>query len=137
MHFLFLSDGYNDVYPDFIGGEAFPDPEFGTYFRCQQEFGDYRLDFVFKLCFRGDHRLLAVECDGHDFHERTKEQAARDRARDRALLGAGIPVVRFTGSEIHRDPQGCADEVCDQLAWLNRELLAAHGIEPPRRQPRI
>ena len=46
---------------------------------------------------------LAVECDGHDFHDRTKERASRDRARDRRLQAAGITVFRFTGSDIHWD----------------------------------
>lgn len=135
-HLIFINDGYNEVRADFFPG-AFPDPDFGTYFRCQQRFRDYRLDFLFKLCLQGDYRLLAVECDGHNFHERTKEQAARDRSRDRVLVEAGVPVIRFTGSEIYGHPQHCADEVVNHLAALNRSLLAAHGLETPRKQPPI
>ena len=37
-------------------------------------------------------RQVVVECDGHDFHERTKEQAANDRERDRGLQGLGFSV---------------------------------------------
>ena len=55
--------------------------------------------------------LIAIECDGHDYHERTKEQAAKDRSRDRILLADGLRVVRFTGSEIYRDANSCAAEV--------------------------
>jgi hypothetical protein len=62
---------------------------------------------------------LIVECDGHDFHERTKQQAARDRARDRVAQLEGLPILRFTGSEIWNDPPGCADEV---LAFMERAL---------------
>lgn len=58
-----------------------------------------------------DKYVCIVECDGHDFHERTKEQAQRDRARDRAFQAAGIPVFRFTGSEIYASPTKCAREV--------------------------
>lgn len=54
---------------------------------------------------------IVVECDGHDFHERTKEQARRDKSRDRKLLAAGYRVMRFTGSELYRDADGCAREV--------------------------
>lgn len=61
---------------------------------------------------------LAVEIDGHDFHDRTKEQAAADRSRDRALLAAGYHPVRFTGSEVHADPAGCASEAIDVLISL-------------------
>ena len=56
---------------------------------------------------------LVIECDGHEFHERTKEQAARDRRRDRWFQTHGITVLRFTGSEIWTDPLGCIDQVCD------------------------
>jgi len=64
---------------------------------------------------------LVIECDGHDYHERTKEQAARDRSRDRALTAAGYHVLRFTGSEIWSDPWRCRDEiltVIERLAGL-------------------
>lgn len=53
---------------------------------------------------------LVIECDGHEFHDRTKQQAAYDRARDRELLLAGIHTIRFTGSEIHHDADRCAVE---------------------------
>lgn len=57
-----------------------------------------------------------IECDGHDFHERTKEQAARDRSRDRYALTRRRYMMRFTGSEIWRNPFGCADEVIDLVS---------------------
>jgi hypothetical protein len=63
---------------------------------------------------------LAVECDGHDYHERTAEQAARDKARDRALQALGWTVARFTGREIVADPLSVATAVeclCNQIAW--------------------
>lgn len=71
----------------------------------------YRLDFGLRLVDTHEDRpaiFVAVECDGHDFHERTREQAARDRARDRDLQSIGWIVARFTGSEIFRDPRECA-----------------------------
>ncbi len=62
-------------------------------------------------------RKLIVECDGHDFHERTKEQVARDRAKDRRAVMSGIDCFRFTGSEIWRDPWECAQQI---LEWANK-----------------
>lgn len=56
-------------------------------------------------------RRLIIECDGHDFHDRTKEQASKDRRRDRTAALAGIDVFRFTGSDIWRDPWGCATQI--------------------------
>lgn len=55
--------------------------------------------------------ICVVECDGHDYHEKTKEQAAHDRSRDRVFQSEGIPIFRFTGSEIHKDPRGCLNEI--------------------------
>lgn len=63
---------------------------------------------------------LIVECDGHDFHERTKEQAARDRSRDRLAQYHGLPVFRFTGSELWNDPVECATEV---LSFMERDPM--------------
>lgn len=84
----------------------------------QAEIGDYRVDFLVRLsrAWVGDRwvpfhkdadysfvRYVVIECDGHDFHERTKAQASRDRARDRDLLIAGYQTLRYTGTDIHAD----------------------------------
>jgi very-short-patch-repair endonuclease len=84
----------------------------------QARFGPYRVDFY--LWLRSDGETLGapsliVECDGHDFHDRTKRQASRDRARDRALLARCATVFRFTGADIYHDALGCAHECLDFL----------------------
>jgi very-short-patch-repair endonuclease len=56
---------------------------------------------------------FVVECDGHEFHEKTKEQAAQDKRRDRTLQSLGFKVFRFTGMEINNDVLSCAEEVFD------------------------
>lgn len=58
---------------------------------------------------------MAIELDGHDYHERTKDQARRDRERDRHLLRMGLVPIRFTGSEVYRDPFACAREALETL----------------------
>lgn len=65
---------------------------------------------------------LGVECDGHDFHDRTQQQASYDRARDREMLRAGLPVIRFTGSDIHHDADKCASDVVDILRSVEKAL---------------
>lgn len=77
----------------------------------------YRIDWH----LRAGTKELFVECDGHDFHERTKEQAERDRSRDREITTAGIPFLRFTGREIHRDAAQCANEVANTLMRIEAE----------------
>lgn len=66
-----------------------------------------RLDFA-AFCKKAK---VAVELDGHNFHERTKEQARRDKSRDRLLTIEGWKVVRFAGSEVWADPHVCAYQV--------------------------
>lgn len=77
-----------------------------------------KVDFLFSAFDYGKDkwRRLVVECDGHNFHERTKEQAARDRSKDRKATLAGYDCFRFTGSEIWRDPWGCAEQITDWAA---------------------
>lgn len=78
----------------------------------QHEVGKYRLDFAIHVTDGGSlSQWIAVECDGHDYHERTKEQAQRDKARDRELTQLGYRILRFTGSEIYRDNMACAFQI--------------------------
>ncbi len=90
----------------------------------------YRLDFAF-LSKAG---RVAVELDGHDFHERTKEQAARDKSRDRDLTTAGWRVLRFTGSEVYKDCGACVrqvERVRQNLLDEHHEAFAkARGTDP-------
>jgi len=75
---------------------------------------------------------VAVECDGHEFHEKTKEQARRDKSRDRDLLSKGFPVMRYTGSEIWENPLICAEEVASAAfeAWrLTSSNSSTHWME--------
>lgn len=81
----------------------------------QIKIGSYRVDFVCGCSEMGRYSYCIVECDGHDWHERTKEQAARDKSRDRYLASQGFVVLRFTGSEIFNDPWGVASEVYNIL----------------------
>lgn len=82
----------------------------------QAEVKPYRFDILLGVRIDSVISWLVVECDGHDWHDRTKEQAAHDRSRDRALQRAGFDVFRFTGREIWRDGDKCADEI---FQWVN------------------
>lgn len=93
----------------------------------QVDIGRYRVDFVMVLnrFGRKDPFILAIECDGHDHHEKTKEQAQHDKSRDRALTAAGCTVLRFTGSEIWKDAGKCADEAFAVMHGLKQAEYAA------------
>jgi hypothetical protein len=55
--------------------------------------------------------VAVIETDGHQFHERTVEQASNDRRRDRRLTRYRIPVLRFTGTDVVRGSEEFAQEV--------------------------
>lgn len=85
----------------------------------------YRADFLFTTQLGDEEFRVVVELDGHEFHEKTKEQAVRDKKRDRDMMAAGIRVLRFTGSEVWRDPHKCAVEALANvnlaaIDWLNK-----------------
>ena len=82
----------------------------------------YRVDFLIAAMLENGNFSLAVECDGHDFHEKTKAQVARDKQRDRSLKLAGVDIIHFTGSEIVADAKKCASEVMRQLQAMSDRL---------------
>jgi very-short-patch-repair endonuclease len=99
----------------------------------------YRLDFaMFYDRVGGPGQIkVAIECDGHNFHERTAEQAQRDRAKDRYLQQTGWIIARYTGSEIARNAPSILDEsqILHELSMLastkDEELYNAARPEGP------
>lgn len=91
------------------------DTAIGIFPQCQLP--GWRVDFLIGMNDGDRVQWLIVECDGHDFHERTKEQAAKDRSRDRRYQAEGYGVFRFTGSELYKDAFTKADEA---FQWLIR-----------------
>lgn len=102
---------------------------FGLYAQARLLNNRYRADFLFVVKVDGSPKVtqIVIECDGHDFHERTKLQAARDRQRDRVLTAAGYVVMHFTGSEIVRDPRRCANEVAAYIEGVYRAAQREAG----------
>src|SRR5262249_7305021 len=75
----------------------------------QYQWQQYSIDFA--LFWKGKP-IVFVECDGHEFQDRTKEQAARDRE----IQTAGILAIRFTGREILSDPGKCVVAILNACA---------------------
>lgn len=122
---LVSTDGYRRIRFDEMALKYPPDE--GTVFIPQFKFLSYAVDFmVVNYVNKVPAFSIAIECDGHDFHERTKEQARHDKSRDRAMAAHGLTVLRFTGSEIFRDAQKCCAEI---------ESIVFSRIEAPRTVP--
>lgn len=79
---------------------------------------NYRFDFLINIEFKilgkyGNSVNLVIECDGHDFHQKTKEQVKRDYEKDRNLQMAGYYIFRFSGSEIYNNLQMCGQRITE------------------------
>ena len=106
----------------------------------QEKVGKYRADFILRTyAIRRDvngkiHQSqelnMIVECDGHQFHNATKEQVSRDRERDRHLQDLGYRVYRYPGSDIWSDVLSCAEDcVGGLLNWCREVELKMYGFD--------
>lgn len=79
----------------------------------QFRWGYYRSDWA--LVQARPLYALLIECDGRDWHS-SPEQVAHDSKKDRAAMDRGYLTFRFTGSEIFRDADACAEKLYDLVA---------------------
>ena len=74
----------------------------------------HRVDFIIACVFTiGTKEFdisFVVECDSFEFHS-SKEHMIKDYKRTRELQLDNRYVLKFTGSEICKDPVACAEEV--------------------------
>lgn len=73
------------------------------YPKCQHSIGRFFVDFAFL------EERVVIELDGHQYHK-TKEQRTADAQRQRWLEMDGWKVVRFTGTEVHRNADYCVNQ---------------------------
>lgn len=130
-----------------IGRHVWADPQQWT----EISGANYRLDFAMNLeagyvdegeRYGVEWPRIAVELDGHAFHEKTKEQVTYRNQRDRALQQAGWIVCHFSFSEMTARPEECVGEVVgivrEKLTKFRRMLMerkAAEAAADTKRQP--
>ena len=78
-------------------------PRSGLFIAPQFEIMGYRLDFAIVKRSGATSRIMAIECDGQDFHF-----AAKDTLRDGRLACLGIRTFRLRGPDIYHEPAKCA-----------------------------
>lgn len=71
--------------------------------------------------FFNEKSNLIIECDGHDFHQKTKEQVRKDNEREYDLKMAGYNILRFSGSQIYNRPFECAEKAYLYIEKLVQE----------------
>jgi very-short-patch-repair endonuclease len=57
---------------------------------------------------------LLIEADGKYFHS-SATQKNHDAKKDAAALSRGYLTVRFTGGDIYKDADGCAEKIYDAV----------------------
>ena len=76
-------------------------------------FSGYIPDFAINV--NNEKEGFVIEIDGHEWHEKTKEQARVDKEKDRAYLKNNYIPVRFTGYEVYHNVDRCVDDLIDIL----------------------
>ena len=71
-------------------------------YQSQVKLGRHYVDFIVEK----DNRKLIVECDGREYHN-----PFRDKERDKELDKYGIPILRFSGSEIFLNSSDCIEKI--------------------------
>lgn len=71
---------------------------------------EIRYDEMCNPNFKKDFDLI-IECDGYDFHQKTKKQVDYDNNREYDLKMQGCEILRFSGSEIYNEPMKCVKKV--------------------------
>ena len=81
--------------------------------------GKYYVDFmVIGFC---NHPLIAIEIDGHDFHQKTKEQVRHDKERERFITKNVVKLLRFSGSEVYDNPTKAVNEIIELINKIEEE----------------
>lgn len=79
------------------------------------EADDYLSYLVFENKIKNKNFKLAIECDGYEFHQKTKEQVQYDNEREYDLKMAGYEVLRFSGTQIYNNPLKCAEDTYNYI----------------------
>lgn len=91
------------------------------HFTTQEKIGKYRVDFFFP------QGRLVVEADGKEYHS-SEEQRLKDFERMCEIMRKGYALLRFRGTDIYKDVEGCVDKISLFLS-LSRVVVEDHGKE--------
>lgn len=75
----------------------------------------YRCDLMIATGRSFGSRLIAIECDGFEFHNKFAWQRERDARRDRNFWRSGVQVMRFSGSRIMGDVRSVVNDIAAEI----------------------
>lgn len=96
---------------------------FGHFVNHEYPFTCEQLEEISKNCTK-----IAIELDGHDWHEKTKEQVEKDKKRERFIVSSGYRIFRFSGREVFKDPLSCVDEVRNFIRPIIRDIKLKYWV---------
>lgn len=83
--------------------------QLGLFPQMQVPIGKYRVDMLIRNCY--GYPLCIVECDGKAFHSSDAQKQADEKRGREIRLMTGLPILRFTGSQINNDAWACVDSL--------------------------
>lgn len=94
------------------GFQLYIEPQYKIKINNNTYIGDFiiQYDKYINVFIKKDFKLI-IECDGYDYHHTEKKQIEHDYERENNLKINGYDVIRFTGSQIYKNPLKCAQEV--------------------------
>lgn len=75
----------------------------GSYYEFPEQIDFDKILTIPDFYIESANSKICIYADGHTYHERTEQQALRDRNIDRELQKVGFKVLRYTGHEIRKD----------------------------------
>jgi very-short-patch-repair endonuclease len=133
-----VSYSYDESTKDWMRGQARIKTAYGFIdfiigIRPQFKIGRYKVDFI--IYFDNpyvEENYVAIEIDGHEWHEKTKEQVMYDKQRERYLLQNDYPAMRFSGTEVFHNCEQNAKE-CFSI-MIDRSIIK---LQQCRKAPEI
>ena len=81
----------------------------------------YYADFYINIESYIEDVGVIVECDGQEFHQKTKKQVEHDNEREYEIKKCGYDILRFSGSQIYNNPFKCANDIFDYLLMKEKK----------------
>lgn len=99
----------------------------------QYKIDNYRVDFLYtssKNIKHSPERCIAIELDGHEFHDTTESQRQYEKERDRYLTKKGYKIFHYTGKEVVEKCTEIINEIAlEQTKIEEKYILEKHPIK--------
>ena len=94
---------------------------------------NYRPDFIVKeIILNGSEfelkKQIIIECDGYNYHS-SKQQRNNDIERENNLKMIGYSIIRFTGTQIYKNPFLCVMQALKFVYDENKDCIEEYLIQ--------